>query len=157
MSSIFLNVNGWLASAGTEWNDLGCVDPNDLWQCIDNGCTNDGESMYTEDWPATSRFHVQNPSYAGICKSIRVCCWTWASGAQTWTIRIYDGGTQIGGAKTFSAHTSWPGATRTTSWWTGLSKTAAQLSDLRVQISAGNWTQINECMGVRLELSVTAT
>jgi hypothetical protein len=96
---------------------------------------------------------LTNPSFSGICKAIRVCIRGESdSGTRYVTVSIYDGATQIGGNKTIALTTT--RGNRYSTWWTGLSKTSANLSDLRVQIVSE--AQIMFARALTVDLSVTA-
>lgn len=67
-------------------------------------------------------------------------------------VRIYDGASQIGSAKYVADGN---GGNRYTSWWTGLSKTSANLSDFRVRVYSNGGGPCY-CYEVTAEWSVTA-
>jgi len=131
--------NGDAACAGT-WRDTdGNNCPGDIYSDIDEGldAIDNSDYAYVIQAPAAVfaiKFDLENPTFSGVCTSIRVGLRNKTSfGTPDLTVRIYDGA-QIGGDKTISQTTT--EKTDWTSSWTGLSKSAADLADLQVELES---------------------
>ena len=90
----------------------------------------DGD-IYTDDPADQERFGLVNPSFLGVCTSIRVGAHGINTGEAV-TVRLFDGAAQIGGDKTVTFS---PGdwTTQYTDPWEGLSYEDSDLTNLAVE------------------------
>ena len=124
---------------------------------VDNLLSADDDSTYisVESFGAVDLYEVGNPTLeGGVCNAIRVGIRGYRDGGGAITVAIFDGAVQIGGDKTVTQNDGSYGEQWTSSW-TGLSLTAANLTDCRVEITDPNDSSPQYISGIEVEFTYT--
>ena len=125
---------------------------------VDNliGSADDSTYISVESSGAVDTYDVGNPTLdGGTCTSIRVGIRGMKGASGDITVRIYDG-PQIGGDKTVTLPNEPSYGDVWTSAWTGLSLSAANLTDLLVEVEDPNNSSPQYISGIDVEFTYTA-